>query len=659
MIRAVRHKCHLIVIFFCLLSVLIFIGNRLEIEIFWNDDVPLTTLFKNPKFAIKEDILNQLKMNKTPAFLLDTPGCLIPHLDPFDPSVSSIISVKKPKPCPGKPLFLVTHPNGSLGLNVSLLKKHYKLEPRKLSCTYRGIRRKPEKSGVHREENYDFGNKTKLKFGVPLKEDHVVVDCKLGKESLTQYMATPRLIPEVEKSKSSKQHIVPHLSVIVLAIDSVSKLNFLRHFKKTQTFLREKLAPFEMKGYMKVGENTFPNLMTLFTGHFVEDVWNETVRNSMYFDGAPLIWKKYGEKGYRTFFTEDMPLFGTFNYDKRGFRDPPTDYYYRPLALAIHQSKLYKNSKTGCLNSQTETDIMFNYLTDFIRVMGPRPYFSYAMSSSITHDELNRAGYADEPTARLLQNLWDMGALNDSVLFFFSDHGIRFGKIRKTYLGKFEERLPFMYVHFPAWFLRRHPNYSKNLQHNQDRLISLFDVHATLLHLLAYHRELSKNETKSLRPYGSSLLSEISPYRTCDKAGVTAPWCVCQVIQQESVNPLTILKSSSAIMDLINEKLRSLDALHKPLELDKIIEAKSAQLSGTVKRFLKIKNVVINRKIVYGEKTEDYVYYIIILSTKPGNGCYEGVVRHNDMNNSYNVLQVNQKECLTSRSSELKNRKMN
>jgi hypothetical protein len=45
--------------------------------------------------------------------------------------------------------------------------------------------------------------------------------------------------------------------------------------------------------------------------------------------------------------------------------------------------------------------------------------------------------------------------LNKTVLIFLSDHGIRFGAIRKTSVGKLEERLPFMFLIFPDWFLKK------------------------------------------------------------------------------------------------------------------------------------------------------------------------------------------------------------
>ena len=56
--------------------------------------------------------------------------------------------------------------------------------------------------------------------------------------------------------------------------------------------------------------------------------------------------------------------------------------------------------------------------------------------------------------------------LNNTVLIFFSDHGIRFGKVRQMFVGKMEECLPFIFFIFPQWFMKKYPTYYKNLQTN-------------------------------------------------------------------------------------------------------------------------------------------------------------------------------------------------
>ncbi|KFM75363.1 hypothetical protein X975_09377, partial [Stegodyphus mimosarum] len=420
-----------------------------------------------------------LEIKKNPGLLIETPGCKLLKLDPYDSTLKQIIANRGKYSCPGNPSILVLKPNSKILLNETVLRTYYKLTSSNISCWYQNILRLIEPPKCKRENSYSFGPKRKLEFNVPLRLDHVVVNCDLAGKHFTQYIP---LVPiknetQTEKSRFNRNSSSIGLNVILFGIDSISKLNFLRHFKKTRLFLEQHLSPFEMNGYIKVGDNTFPNLTPLLTGHFVEYYWNESVRNTMFFDGIDLIWKIFSKKGYRTFYAEDDPIYGTFNYNKRGFKHPPTDYYYRPLYLAIDGSTLKKKSKPYCIDSQLEVDIVHNYLRDFIVTMRSRPYFAFLMVSKLTHNYLNYASYADEPTYRLLKNLWEIGAFNKSLLVLFSDHGIRFGAIRQTYIGKFEERMPFMYIYVPPKLLKKYPQFAKNLWSNQNRLTTPFDIH--------------------------------------------------------------------------------------------------------------------------------------------------------------------------------------
>lgn len=583
--------------------------------------------------------LEAIEATKNPSLILDTPGCKIPKLDAWDPTVKHLIELQDPYVCPGPPLFMKPAPHGSIALNETILKQYYNITAKDLECYYQPVYRKHEEPGNVRENDFTNGNVTYLQFGVPLHEDYVGAACKLSENvSFEQYFPLVRLKQEIEEERSKITPPTPRLNVILAGIDSVSKLNFLRHFRKTHAFLNEKLSPFEMNGYTKVGDNTFPNLVPMLTGHFVEHYWNESMRDIMYFDEVDLIWKDYAKKGYRTFYAEDSPFTGTFNYIKRGFYDPPTDYYIRPLLLALEYSTLQeKSTKAHCLNSQIETDLIYDYLRDFIRTMGDRPHIAFAMVSTLTHDYLNHAGWADEPAANLLEDLSDMGALNNSLFVIFSDHGLRFGKIRYTYVGKFEERMPFMYIHAPKWFLEKYPQIARNLKINQNRLMTLFDIHATMIHLL----DLNKTPTeRSKYTMGLSLLDEIPENRTCTEANILPHWCPCQTFEDVPLNSSEAVNASQAIVNDINSQLDAYGGICEVLEVGEIMDARVGQANDLVLRFVKHENVVVNRTVIYGDRVKPIADYMITLVTKPGNAVFEGTVRHDPATDNYHVLGI-------------------
>ena len=93
------------------------------------------------------------------------------------------------------------------------------------------------------------------------------------------------LIPELTQN-SNQEFGVKLPNILLLGIDSVSRLNFERHFPLAKDFITNH-SFYTMYGYNKVGDNTFPNLTPLLTGFYVEDIWfpNKTV------DDFPFIWK--------------------------------------------------------------------------------------------------------------------------------------------------------------------------------------------------------------------------------------------------------------------------------------------------------------------------------------------------------------------------------
>ncbi|GFV46906.1 uncharacterized protein TNCV_1270241 [Trichonephila clavipes] len=641
LITSIRRRRTIIVVL--ILTLLLFIIWLWQTDNRYLNELHVIKLVKTKLFlnaALNRTL--RLQRMKNPGLILDTPGCRISKMDPFDPSVIELYEAKEPYPCPGPPLFMSSRPGGSISVNATVLEAHYQITPADISCVYQAIRRKYEKPGNVRENDYEMLPRRTLQFDVPIDEDYIKVICDLkGKENFTQYFPLVRLRKEIEENKSSIAPPMPHLNVILTGVDSISKLNFLRHFRRTHAFIKNQKTFFDMKGYTKVGDNTFPNLNPLLTGRFPQDVWNESLKDTMYFDDVDIIWKRYAKKGYRTQYAEDSPFFGTFNYGRRGFNETPVDYYLRPLYLALHNSEVRDKGPFYCFNSQLEPDLIYDYVRDFVRTMGPRPYFSFSMTSSLTHDYFNHAGYADYPTVKFLEDLWDMGAHNNSVVIIFGDHGLRFGSIRSTYIGKFEERMPFLYIHFPPWFLEQYPEIGKHIRQNQERLVTFFDVHATLVQLLDPTRELSATEKAESTPYGQSLISEISPYRTCERAYVYPHWCTCQVIQEVSVTQPEVMKSAEITIDCINNELREQNSNSCPkIQLDRIVSAKYGQLNDLVLRFVKHENVVIDRNVVYGDRIVKYEDYILTLLTTPYERIFESTVRRDVVEDTYCVVDV-------------------
>ena len=110
-------------------------------------------------------------------------------------------------------------------------------------------------------------------------------------------------------------------------------------------------------------------------------------------------------------------------------------------------------------------------------------YFAYISICELTHDWHNGAHYMDVPYHNFFQNMFNKNLHQDTIILFFSDHGLRFGAFRETHSGEMENRLPFMFIHLPKT-LNIPKESLVNLKHNQHRLTTHFDTHATLVHLI-------------------------------------------------------------------------------------------------------------------------------------------------------------------------------
>jgi hypothetical protein len=162
---------------------------------------------------------------------------------------------------------------------------------------------------------------------------------------------------KVFKPKEPEEQIP---NVLLLFIDSVSYLNFERHFPLMKNFV-QKHNFYQLRGYNKVGLNTWPNFVPLLTGFFDTELVTYANRSKIFFDNWPIIWKEFAHKGFRTIFTEEMAEFGLFTWQKKGFKYRPTDYYLRPFTRSIKSQK-YLNF---CYNGKMETEVNFILIKEF------------------------------------------------------------------------------------------------------------------------------------------------------------------------------------------------------------------------------------------------------------------------------------------------------
>ncbi|XP_072394031.1 uncharacterized protein [Diabrotica undecimpunctata] len=572
---------------------------------------------EEPKYRLVE------KTSNSGVFTINTPGCTIPYLHPYDKSILDYIEQPGKYVCNNGTPALFESDMESIRIIKDALPFYNVTNINNLTCCYKTFWREDPDDGSadnkvrYSEDCQTFVNKAKI------KEEFIKVTCSYNNRDI--YTDMFAFVPVKKLSENVKKDLNQDdssLNILVLGLDAISRLNFHRQMPKTLNYL-EQIGTVEMKGYNKVGDNTFPNLIPALTGKHVKEIENDCWPSKRHhFDKCPFIWKSYKQKGYVTAFDEDSSWMGIFNHLKNGFKKQPTDYGFN--YFDFEAIRLMGNTPLGtveiCQGARWVYKVHLDYLTHFVRTMedNSSKYFGFFWQNSISHDDLNLPRIGDDHYYSMIKYFKEHGYLNKTILFVMSDHGIRTGKIRSTYQGMMEERLPLLYVYLPEWYKQRYQQQYRNLQQNSLRLTTPFDLYETFVHLLNIENSDTKTGSSD-KSRGVSLLRKISKHRTCEDVGIVSHWCTCQKSKEIDINDKNIKAVADFSVSYINKQLSAYSQCAH-LNLDNISSARLMEH---------------NKEI-----TGDYqvLDYMLSFTTIPGNGSFEATVRYMSEFKSYSIV---------------------
>ena len=325
-------------------------------------------------------------------------------------------------------------------------------------------------------------------------------------------------------------------------------------------------------------------------------------------------------------YAEDAPEISIFNYDKEGFYEEPADYYLRPFNLAVEDHHDIWNNNHDCIGPLLETEVVLDWIMEFMVQNKVDPWFAFSFITRLTHDNINKVGKADQPYLDFLVKMQKQGILENTAVIFYSDHGIRFGEIRESYIGKLEERLPFAFILLPKWFTNINPSIKQHLSTNANRLTTFFDIHSTISDLLHFRgRTSSSGVHRSGRAI--SLFQEIPPSRTCESAGILPHWCTCHKQVNINTTEKEVVNAANVVVRKINVMLSSFTDMCSLLTLQTIMSASSVELDRSVLTFKKSLNDVLGRRVTYGQNVIPVRDVLITLKTQPSQAIFESTVR--------------------------------
>ncbi|XP_077523573.1 uncharacterized protein LOC144134542 [Amblyomma americanum] len=445
-------------------------------------------------------------------YIADTPGCKMPFYDPYHWTIESsshleaydydgYCSVGRPN--------VVRQEGNVFTLDEDELYRGYNVSANETECFYREVLR--NMSAVNPDLSPILGPRKSDPFNRQLRDEYVQISCEANETVLfSDFFFIP-----AEKRNIGGPLLPGQLNVLMLALDSTSRLNFNRRMARTRRYLVEEHHAFEFLMYNKVGMNSFPNHMPLLAGLSGPDA-SSLFRNK-HFDSLPAIWTVYKSLGYKTLFVEEMPYWGIFT-GTSGFKSAPTDYYPQPMMFMMDNG----TGSVKCMGSRLKTKEVLKYAYNVLEMNRDRRMFSYLSIAYHTHDRIEDVAYMDAPFEEFFRNLSASGVLDRTAVLFFSDHGMRFGSIRRTEVGRHEDKTPFGLWVLPSHFLDAHPDAAVWLEVNQRRLVTAYDFHATLLSLASLPA-LSVASTNK----GLSLFGAVPAERTCEDAFIPAAFCAC------------------------------------------------------------------------------------------------------------------------------------
>lgn len=565
--------------------------------------------------------------------------CEIPKLDPWDASVLKYTSKKSETiRCPVAFNLMFVNDNGVLHFNKSAL-RYYALERKNLICGYQILKRTSGDTEVK------FQSKKELAPPAFINGTYFRVSCKIKERTVYDFLHfNPFWIEDATRDNEIGLETNDQYSILLIGIDSVSHSQALREIPKSYKYLKDTLGAINFKGYMKVGSNTFPNLIPLLTGmsHGSFPLVNNRLS---YCDSMPLLWNEKALKRYATLYSEDRSDISTFNSLKSGFYLSPTDFYYRPYNMGMNLFTPVIMNPIGvpddkvawaypCYANTNNFTIQVDHFKGFLNRYKGKLKFSFFWANA-AHEAFGLLQPLDDKFLELLQWMKTRGHLERAVVAVISDHGQRLGELAETYIGRLEGHFPFLNLIVPQIVKDRYPWIHRNLLLNSDKLTTHFDTHKTVIDI-ANGDFIDTVPPVSNRLVARNLFSPIPEARTCADAGIPTNFCKCEgegkviSIEDELLKPL-----ASYAVSQLNSALSNHTDICRNLILSNITEARVHSICSKPEKPIKtgigLLDAFLTHNMAWDSETCGVIKrYKIVFHTLPSKGVFEVMVEYND-----------------------------
>lgn len=290
------------------------------------DDRRLNFYLEDENIKRRRTFIEESFTNHSAKYLVYSQNCHMPDVDPYDKEILPYIKTINYMSCTKSPVLtsLVKH-NQTHSKIIVDSKAVHSYSVNGVTCCYSTVTR--TKDDKKPDDAITISKCVPFKNNSVISDEFIIVKCATRNRHKEVYKnahaavhvkdnVRKRLDAAEEARKSSNPSKRRPLSVLLVGIDSISRINALRTMPKTMSYIRSR-GYFELLGYNKIGDNTFPNLMAVLTGLEGDGAYNiclPVVPGRL--DNCTFIWQKYHENGYVTGYAEDEATISTFNYNK-------------------------------------------------------------------------------------------------------------------------------------------------------------------------------------------------------------------------------------------------------------------------------------------------------------------------------------------------------
>ncbi|XP_060555203.1 uncharacterized protein LOC132716067 [Ruditapes philippinarum] len=582
-------------------------------------------------FVIVSTVCFLVYFNEYRVSEIELKPCKLMTLNPWDESLKPFMKNEPPIICSNREQLMFVD-KGFLRFNETVMEK-YQIDTRFVKCFYSNLKRNGGDKDVIFEDE--------VKFVAPIFiKSHVFrVRCvDVNDNEFYDYLHfnpvwnnDAKMADDVENESESK------LSVIIVGIDSVSRSHAIRNLPKSYRFLLEEFHAYDFEGYSKVGENTGPNIFPLLTGQSNRN-FPFVLHLRKHADALPLLWnEKVVKNNFATFFAEDGNDIAVFSgTGKSGFKDQPTDFYFRPFGLGTRKFEpmiidLLGKASEFCYGTDNYLELEIEYMKGFLMRYQSKRKYAFIWNNQASHESFTTLQHEDNRLLEFLKWMQYTNQTKNAILILLSDHGYRTGGSSLTHIGRAENNKPWLMVHVPEYLKRKYSWIHETMLQNTKRLLSIYDIYQTtfdLVHDVAFTKQ--KNASMIGNIIRRNIFYEIPRERTCLDAGIEKRYCMCDDKMPVSTDNGFIYSLAKFLVNEINNILSKYQSECNILSLHNVTEASVTYSMSDKDTFGRIPNApkgILNKLLSNFKTKQDQTgRYFILFHTNHGNALFEGTV---------------------------------